>query len=49
MCVLIRGQTAINKRLLIEIGLLAGTLVYRQDPDPVGQNMGPGLLGFLTA
>ena len=25
--------------------LLAGTLVYRQDPDLVGQIVGPGLLG----
>ena len=26
-------------------GMLAGTLVYRQDLDLVGQNVGPGLLG----
>ena len=26
-------------------GMLAGTLVYRQAPDLVGQNMGPELLG----
>ena len=25
-------------------GTLAGTLVYRQDPDLVGQNMGPELV-----
>ena len=27
-------------------GMLAGKLVYRQDSDLVGQNVGPGLLGL---
>ena len=30
-------------------GVLAGTLVYRQDPDLVSQNVGPGLLELLPS
>ena len=38
LCTLTRGRWGGG-------AVLAGTLVYRQDPDLVGQNVGPGLLG----